>query len=50
VHKGLRISKLFYDRFTPAISEHDFVLRRGESDGSLNKALDFVAVCSGPRA
>lgn len=50
VHKGLRISKLFYDRFTPAISEHDFVLRRGESDGSLVKALDFVAVCSGPRA
>jgi 2-polyprenyl-3-methyl-5-hydroxy-6-metoxy-1,4-benzoquinol methylase len=50
VHKGLRISKLFYDRFTPAISEHDFVLRRGESDGSLTKALDFVAVCSGPRS
>ncbi|MBJ7458358.1 MAG: class I SAM-dependent methyltransferase [Thermoleophilaceae bacterium] len=50
IHKGLRISKLFYDRFTPAISEHDFVLRRGESDGSLVKALDFVAVCSGPRA
>lgn len=50
VHKGLRISKLFYDRFTPAISEDDFVLRRGESDGSLAKALDFVAVCSGPRA
>lgn len=49
VHKGLRISKLFYDRFTPAISEHDFVLRRGESDGALEKALDFVAVCSGPR-
>lgn len=49
VHKGLRISKLFYDRFTPAISENDFVLRRGESDGSLVKALDFVAVCSGPR-
>ncbi len=50
VHKGLRISKLFYDRFTPSISENDFVLRRGESDGSLAKALDFVAVCSGPRS
>jgi 2-polyprenyl-3-methyl-5-hydroxy-6-metoxy-1,4-benzoquinol methylase len=49
VHKGLHISKLFYDRFTPAISEDDFVLRRGESDASLEKALDFVAVCSGPR-
>jgi 2-polyprenyl-3-methyl-5-hydroxy-6-metoxy-1,4-benzoquinol methylase len=50
IHKGLRISKLFYDRFTPAISEHDFALRRGDSDESLAKALDFVAVCSGPRA
>lgn len=50
VHKGLGISRLFYDRFTPAISERDFVLRRGESDGALEKALDFVAVCSGPRS
>ncbi|MGK2877035.1 MAG: class I SAM-dependent methyltransferase [Solirubrobacterales bacterium] len=50
VHKGLRISKLFYDRFTPAISENDFVLRRGETDGSLAGALDFVAVCSVPRS
>lgn len=41
VHKTLRISKPFYDRFTPAISEHDFALR---ADADLDKALDFVAV------
>jgi SAM-dependent methyltransferase len=40
VHKGLRFSKPFYDRFTPAISERDFVLRRGD----LDRALDFLAV------
>ena len=40
VHKGLHFSKPFYDRFTPAISERDFVLRR---DG-LDRALDFLAV------
>ncbi len=50
LHKGLRISKLFYDRFTPSISARDFALRRGETDESLTKALDFVAVCGGPRA
>ncbi len=41
VHKGLRITKPFYDRFTPAISTSDFALR---SEG-LEGALDFVAVC-----
>ncbi len=41
VHKTLRLSKPFYDRFTPAISERDFVLRQ---DGDLDKALDFIAV------
>lgn len=50
IHKGLRISKLFYDRFTPAISEHDFQLRLGATDDSLKKALDFVAVCKRPRS
>lgn len=50
VHKGLRISKRFYDRFTPAISERDFALKPGPTDDSLAKALDFVAVCSRPRA
>ncbi len=41
VHKGLRLTKPFYDRFTPAISSADFNLR----DGDLNRALDFLAVC-----
>ena len=44
VHKALRITKPFYDRFTPAISTGDFSLRRG-TDAELEKALDFVAVC-----
>jgi len=43
LHKGLRLTGPFYDRFTPAISARDFVLR----DGDLDKALDFVAVCHG---
>jgi hypothetical protein len=40
LHPALRITKPFYDRFTPAISARDFVLRRGD----LDRALDFVAV------
>jgi 2-polyprenyl-3-methyl-5-hydroxy-6-metoxy-1,4-benzoquinol methylase len=40
VHAALRITKPFYDRFTPAITARDFVLRRGD----LDRALDFVAV------
>jgi SAM-dependent methyltransferase len=43
-HKTLRISKPFYDRFTPAISASDFALR-DESECDLDAALDFVAVC-----
>ncbi len=41
VHRRLRITKPFYERFTPAIASSDFVLR---SDG-LDAALDFLAVC-----
>jgi SAM-dependent methyltransferase len=41
VHKALRITKPFYDRFTPAIAASDFELR---PDG-LDRALDFIAVC-----
>ncbi len=41
VHKGLRLTGPFYDRFTPAISATDFKLK--EQD--LDRALDFVAVC-----
>jgi len=43
VHKALRLTGPFYDRFTPAISAADF--RLGESD--LDRALDFLAVCHG---
>ena len=41
LHKSLRFTKPFYDRFTPAISVRDFALR---STG-LDRALDFLAVC-----
>ncbi len=41
VHKALRITDSFYDRFTPAISASDFELRSGD----LDSALDFVAIC-----
>ena len=44
VHRALRISKPFYDRFTPAISAADFTLR-DESECDLDAALDFIAVC-----
>jgi SAM-dependent methyltransferase len=40
VHPRLGITKPFYERFTPAISARDFVLR----EGPLDRALDFVAV------
>ncbi len=46
VHRSLGITSAFYERFTPAISAEDFVL----SDiRPLHTALDFVAVCRGPR-
>jgi SAM-dependent methyltransferase len=41
VHRRLGLTRAFYDRFTPAISSHDFELR----SGSLDRALDFLAVC-----
>jgi SAM-dependent methyltransferase len=41
VHAALRITKPFYDRFTPAINSRDFALRGDGLDG----ALDFLAVC-----
>jgi 2-polyprenyl-3-methyl-5-hydroxy-6-metoxy-1,4-benzoquinol methylase len=41
VHSRLRITKPFYDRFTPAITSSDFALRPLGLDG----ALDFLAVC-----
>ena len=44
VHKALRITKPFYDRFTPAIAASDFALR-DESECDLDRALDFLAAC-----
>lgn len=44
VHRTLRLTKPFYDRFTPAISSSDFALRR-EVEADLELARDFVAVC-----
>jgi SAM-dependent methyltransferase len=41
LHKRLGITRLFYDRFTPAIASSDFELR----DSGLDGALDFLAVC-----
>jgi 2-polyprenyl-3-methyl-5-hydroxy-6-metoxy-1,4-benzoquinol methylase len=40
IHARLGITERFYDRFTPAISERDFRLRRG----ALDRALDLLAV------
>jgi SAM-dependent methyltransferase len=45
VHARLRITKPFYDRFTPAIAASDFALRPRD----LDRALDFVAVCHSAR-
>jgi 2-polyprenyl-3-methyl-5-hydroxy-6-metoxy-1,4-benzoquinol methylase len=44
VHKALRLTSPFYDRFTPAIASADFKLRQGD----LDRALDFLAVCHAP--
>jgi SAM-dependent methyltransferase len=44
VHRALRITRPFYDRFTPAIAASDFALR-GEPGADLDRALDFLAVC-----
>jgi 2-polyprenyl-3-methyl-5-hydroxy-6-metoxy-1,4-benzoquinol methylase len=41
VHKRLRLTKPFYDRFTPAIAASDFSLRQDD----LDRALDFLAIC-----
>jgi len=44
VHAALHLTKPFYDRFTPAISARDFVLRTA-AQADLDGALDFLAVC-----
>ena len=44
VHRALRITGPFYERFTPAIASSDFTLR-GAEEADLDRALDFLAVC-----
>jgi 2-polyprenyl-3-methyl-5-hydroxy-6-metoxy-1,4-benzoquinol methylase len=44
VHPRLRLTKPFYDWFTPAIAASDFALRAA-SEADLDEALDFLAVC-----
>jgi SAM-dependent methyltransferase len=44
IHRGLRLTEHFYDRFVPAISSSDFEL---SADRDLNRALDFLAICRG---
>ncbi len=44
VHKALRLTKPFYDRFVPAIAASDFTLAPA-SQCDLDRALDFIAVC-----
>jgi SAM-dependent methyltransferase len=43
VHPLLRITRAFYDRFTPAIATSDFEL--SDDPRRLDAALDFLAVC-----
>jgi hypothetical protein len=45
VHRRLGLTRAFYDRFTPAISERDFVLRSERDGADLDRALDLLAVC-----
>jgi SAM-dependent methyltransferase len=44
VHARLGLTRPFYDRFTPAISEHDFRLRAEAEGADLDRALDFLAI------
>jgi SAM-dependent methyltransferase len=51
VHPWLRLTRRFYDWFTPAIAASDFALRSAARDGGsgggadMDRALDFLAVC-----
>jgi hypothetical protein len=44
IHPRLRLTKLFYDWFTPAIAASDFALKPA-AEADLDQALDFIAVC-----
>jgi SAM-dependent methyltransferase len=43
IHAALRLTGVFYDWFTPAITAGDFQLRHA-SEAKIDRALDFVAV------
>jgi len=51
VHPRLRLTRRFYDWFTPAIAASDFALRPAAHEGGsgggadMDRALDFLAVC-----
>jgi SAM-dependent methyltransferase len=51
VHPRLRLTRRFYNWFTPAIAASDFALRPAARDGGsgggadMDRALDFLAVC-----
>jgi SAM-dependent methyltransferase len=42
VHRALRLTGPFYDRFVPAIASSDFEIT---ADRDLDRALDFLAIC-----
>jgi SAM-dependent methyltransferase len=44
LHPRLRLTRSFYDRFTPAIAVSDFALRP-LGQAKMDAALDFIAVC-----
>jgi len=44
VHATLRLTRRFYDWFTPAIAVEDFALRPA-ADAPMHRALDLIAVC-----
>lgn len=46
IHPRLGLTRVFYERFTPAIASSDFALRNG-GRRSLERALDLIAVCRG---
>ena len=45
IHPRLRLTKPFYDWFTPAIAASDFALKPGGRVRTSTSALDFIAVC-----
>jgi SAM-dependent methyltransferase len=44
VHPRIRLTRRFYDWFTPAIAASDFAVRAAD-EADMDRALDFLAVC-----